>query len=166
MKQARPHGRAVRKLFDVFVLAVTRGERKATVGMSVGVEDTDVKERTLESSSPEAACSNVQTSSILSVRSGSGECLTSDGLKVWLHTDVVYSHRCYFLSGLGHRMYMHIHAYTYTCDLFCINQPFTTNLSFEKNSCIDFELSLLIDYTSYHYEIFSVASTEQDLYRD
>ncbi len=45
------------------------------------------------------------------------------------------------------------------CDLFCINQPFTTNFSFEKNSCIGFELSLLIDYTSYHYEIFSVAST-------
>ncbi len=44
--------------------------------------------------------------------------------------------------------------------------PFTTNFSFEKNSCIDFELSLLIDYTSYYYEIFSVASTEQDFYRD
>ncbi len=52
------------------------------------------------------------------------------------------------------------------CDLLCINQPFTTNFSFEKNSCIDFELSLLIDYTSYHYEIFSVSSTEQDFYRD
>ncbi len=52
------------------------------------------------------------------------------------------------------------------CDLFCINQPFATNLSFEKNSCIDFELSLLIDYTSYHYEIFSASSTEQDFYRD
>ncbi len=52
------------------------------------------------------------------------------------------------------------------CDLLCINQPFTTYFSFEKNSCIDFELSLLIDYTSYHYEIFSVASTEQDFYRD
>ncbi len=32
----------VSSLFDVFVLAVTRGERKATVGMTVGVEDTDV----------------------------------------------------------------------------------------------------------------------------
>ncbi len=55
---------------------------------------------------------------------------------------------------------------TNICDLFCINHPFTTNFSFEKNSCIDFELSLLIDYTSYHYEIFSVASTEQDFYSD
>ncbi len=53
-----------------------------------------------------------------------------------------------------------------TCDLFCINQPFPTNFSFEKTSCIDFELSLLIDYTSYHYENFSVANTEQDLYRN
>ncbi len=52
---------------------------------------------------------------------------------------------------------------TWACDLFCIN---TTNFSFEKNSCIDFELSLLIDYTSYHYEIFSVTSPEQDFYRD
>ncbi len=57
-------------------------------------------------------------------------------------------------------------SYAQICDLFCINQPFTTNFSFEKNSCIDFELSLLIDYTSYPYEIFSVASTEQDFYRD
>ncbi len=45
-------------------------------------------------------------------------------------------------------------------------QPFTTNFSFEKNSCKVFELPLLIDYTSYYYEIFSVASTEQVLYRD
>ncbi len=52
----------------------------------------------------------------------------------------------------------------YICDLFCINQPFTTNFSFEKNSCIEFELSLLIVYTSFHYEKFSVASTEQDFY--
>ncbi len=57
------------------------------------------------------------------------------------------------------------HRYS-ICDLLCINQPSTTNFSFEKNSRIDFELSLLIDYTSYHYEIFSVSSTEQDFYRD
>ncbi len=33
----------VSSLSDAFVLAVTRGEQKATVGMSVGVEDTDVQ---------------------------------------------------------------------------------------------------------------------------
>ncbi len=69
-------------------------------------------------------------------------------------------------NNLTNMTRLQLQLYTYICDLLCINQPFTTNFSFEKNSCIDFELSLLIDHTSYHYEIFSVSSTEQDFYRD
>ncbi len=62
------------------VFAVAGRERDAAVGMSMRIEDSDVEESALISSSPEAIGCNVQASTLLKVRGGSGEDVTSDRL--------------------------------------------------------------------------------------
>ena len=57
--------------FDFFVLAVAGWERAASVGGSVRVEDANIKKCSFVPSPPEAACNDVQASTILDVRGGS-----------------------------------------------------------------------------------------------
>ncbi len=70
--------KGVKDACSVFVVASR--ERDAAVGMSMTIEDSDVEESALISSSPEAIGCNVQASTLLNVRGGSGEGVTSDRL--------------------------------------------------------------------------------------
>ena len=54
-------------LFYVFVPAITRRQWDVAIGMSMRVKNTNIKESTLVSSTPDATCDNVQTSTFLSV---------------------------------------------------------------------------------------------------
>ena len=82
------HSLFILALFLKFVLSIAGTQLGVSVGRSMRVKNPYIKESALKPSTPEAVCSNVKPSTILSVR-GSSECPTTGRLKRWLDTNVI-----------------------------------------------------------------------------